>query len=165
MITSCHDRLFQFIMNFWKSDNVEVQVLPTNIRNMHRDSYRFAIKSERILLSRSTKFFVRRYFWYTVSKSHQGRVEEKKLFSICLAPSQVTFDFKSWEDSCLTQNQLFSRGTFSFRMNGSQLPSSPVGIRSGFVRTPTKYDSQLLKGATSYTPIVRFPSGSYCWAS
>ena len=43
----------------------------------------------------------------------------------------------SLELGCLTQYQLFSSVSFSFRMNGSQFGSSPVGIRSGFVSTPS----------------------------
>jgi hypothetical protein len=104
-------------------------------------NYLFAIKSERTLLSRSTKFPVRRYFWYTDSNSHQGAFEEKKVFSICLASSHVISSFRSFEDGCLTQNQLFSNGTFSFRMKGSQLASSPVGMRSGLVKTPMRYEA------------------------
>jgi len=34
------------------------------------------------------------------------------------------------------QNQLFWSGSFSFWIKGSQFPSSPVGMRSGFVRMP-----------------------------
>ena len=36
----------------------------------------------------------------------------------------------------MTQYQLFSSVSFSFRMKGSQLDSSPRGMRSGLVRTP-----------------------------
>jgi len=101
-------------------------------------SYLFAIKSESMLLRRSTRFWVRRYFWYMLSKSHQGDLVEKKSFSDCLACFQVIFDFRSLEDGCLTQNQLFSSDSFSFRINGSQFISSPMGMRSGFVKTPTR---------------------------
>ena len=78
------------------------------------------------------------------SRSRQGEVAENHSFSLFLARSHVIFDFKSLEDGCLTQNQLFSSGSFSFRMKGSQLDSSPVGMRSGLVKTPIKCDTKLL---------------------
>lgn len=95
----------------------------------------------------STRFAIRRCFWYKASNSLQGAVPEKKSFSFCLASSHVVICFNSCELGCLTQNQPFSNSSLSLRIKGSQLDSSPVGMRSGLVKTP----------------IVLFPAGSYCF--
>jgi len=97
----------------------------------------FVIRSDRTLLSRSTRLPVRRYFWYIPSRLHQGAFDEKKSFSIFRAWDQLMPALRSADEGCLTQNQLFSSDSFSLRIKGSQLDSSPVGIRSGLVRTPT----------------------------
>ena len=94
------------------------------------------IKSDNTLLSRSTRLPVRRYFWYIPLRSHQGAFDEKKSFSIWRACDHVMFALSSADEGCLTQNQLFSSASFSLRIKGSQLDSSPVGIRSGLVKTP-----------------------------
>ena len=103
------------------------------------------------------------------SRSHQGDSDEKKSFSICRACSQVMFALRSFEDGCFTQNQLLSRGFLSFRMKGIQLDSSPVGMRSGFVRTPSmkslEWEVDLDHEKTKSVPIVLLPSGSCSFAS
>ena len=67
----------------------------------------------------------------------------KKSCSLCLACDHVMPSLMSLELGCLTQYQLFSSVSFSFRMKGSQFVSSPVGIRSGFVRTPSIYIDEI----------------------
>lgn len=121
------------------------------------------MRSDKISLNRSTRFAVRRYFWYVLSRSDHGGVKEKKLFSCSLACNQVTPFFRSVEEGCLTQYQLFSKGSLSFKTNDIHLDSSPAAIRSGFVNTPSIVGGQLQTAvleAKMLLPIVRCPSGS-----
>jgi len=157
------DGSFEFILDFRQSKEAEFRELLNNKKQTNL----FVIRSDRTLLSRSTRLPVRRYFWYIPSRSHQGAFDEKKSFSIWRACDHVMFSLRSADEGCLTQNQLFSSGSFSLRMKGSQLDSSPVGIRSGLVRTPMARHQQILirlNIENSNKPIVRFPSGSCCLA-
>lgn len=133
-----------------------------------RNTYRFDIKSERIELKRDTKLAVPRYFLYMSSSSHHGVVKEKNWSSLRRASVQFMPCFNSFEPGCLTQYQLFSSGSFSFRIKPSQLGSSPVGIRSGFVKTPVQETNNKWESYVLYKegiPMVRFPSGSWTFAS
>jgi hypothetical protein len=112
------------------------------VREGRERSHLFAIRSERILLSLMTKFDVRRYLWCIGSSSFQGMVLEKNSFSLARASDQVIPFFRSIGDGCLTQNQLFSRDSSSFRINLIQRSSSPGSIRSGLVRTPERVSHQ-----------------------
>ena len=128
----------------------------------------FEIKSDKMELNLSTRLEVFKYFWYTASSSDHGGVIEKKSCSLCLAWDHVMPSLMSLELGCLTQYQLFSKVSFSFRMKGIQFVSSPVGIRSGLVRTPsilTKLRDSLDRITGMNVPIVRFPSGPCCFES
>lgn len=72
-----------------------------------------------------------------LSRSDHGAVDKKKLFSACRACDHAIFALSSFELGCLTQNQLFLSGWRSLRMKCNQCASSPAGMRSGFVNTPT----------------------------
>jgi hypothetical protein len=96
-----------------------------------------------MLLNLTTKLDVRRYLWYIGSRSFQGEVLEKNSFSLARASDQVMPFFRSVGDGCLTQNQLFSKGSSSFRISLIQRGSSPGSIRSGLVRTPERVSHQV----------------------
>ena len=88
----------------------------------------------------------------------------KKCFSRARASAHVIPVLRASDPGCLTVNQPFARGSASFRMKRNQLSSSPGGIRSGLVRTPVKDQSVSRKEGEANIPIVRFPSGSCCFA-
>ena len=96
----------------------------------------FEIKSDKISLSLDTKLEVLRYFWYMGSRSHHPDSVAKNVSSCSLACFQVIPCSIAWEPGCLTAYQPFASCSFSFRINDSQFPVSPDGIRSGFVSTP-----------------------------
>jgi hypothetical protein len=61
----------------------------------------------------------------------------KKRFSCARASAHVIPVFRSFDPGCFTVNHPFASGSASFRIKRSQFSSSPDGIRSGLVRTPT----------------------------
>ena len=113
---------------------------PTEITEMTL-SHLLEIKSDKMELSRSTRLDVFKYFWYMGSNSDHGSVIAKKSRSLRRASSQVMPYLISLELGYLTQYQLLSRGSFSLRMKGSHADSSPVGMRSGLVRTPANFST------------------------
>jgi hypothetical protein len=89
-------------------------------------------------LNLSTRLAVLRYFWYTGSNRLNGPVR-KNVSSRFRASAHVILSLSSLGFGCLTQYQLFSRGSFSFRIRENQESSSPVWMRSGLVRTPVSW--------------------------
>jgi len=122
------------------------------------------IRSERILLRDSVRFRVPNLLWQYVSALDQGAVLEKKCCSWARASAHVIPVFKSFDPGCFTVNHPFASGSASFRMKRNQFSSSPGGIRSGLVRTPTKYQLVYSRNVGVDIPIVRLPSWSYCFA-
>ena len=130
-------------------------------------THRRLMRSVRIMLRVLVRFRVPKRCCQSVSED-QGRVVEKKRLSRSRAPSHVIPSFRSLVAGCFTVNHPFVRFSASPLMNRNQRPSSPEGIRSGFVRTPT-WDRQQISPDESqetgfHKPIVRSPSGSCCFA-
>ena len=94
------------------------------------------MRSERILLKDSVKFRVPNLLWQYVSALDQGAVLVKKCFSWARASAHVIPVLSSLDPGCFTVNHPLARGSASFLMKRNQWSSSPVGIRSGLVRTP-----------------------------
>lgn len=106
------------------------------VNNLGSTTHRFAMRSDRIMLSLATRLRVRKYFWYEGSNSHQGAVIEKNSSSWARASLHEMPCLSDEELGCFTQNQLLVRGSLIFLINEIQFSSSPVEMRSGLVSTP-----------------------------
>jgi len=159
---SLFENILQLLREF--REPKEAQRLSTydNTRKGDRTHLRL-MRSERILLKDSVRFRVPNLFWQYVSAVDHGEVLAKKFFSWARASAHVIPVLRALDPGCLTVNHPFASGSASFRMKRSQLSSSPCGIRSGLVKTPVTAQSTS-KEAEANIPMVRFPSGSYCFA-
>ena len=155
--------ILEFIRQFRKPKEAQKLSTYDNARQRDRTHLRL-IRSERILLNDSVKFCVPNLFWQYVSALDHGAVLVKKSFSRARASAQVIPVLRSLDPGCLTVNHPFASGSASFRMKRNQLSSSPVGIRSGLVKTPVTVHLTSPKKAEANLPIVRFPSGSCFFA-
>ena len=115
------------------------------------DTHRCLMSSESIVLNDSVRLRVPKRCCQSVSED-QGRVVEKKSLSCSRARSQVAPSIRSLVDGCLTANHPFVRCSASFLMKRNQCSSSPEGIRSGLVRTPTRdQPREIVTGASLRT--------------
>ena len=101
------------------------------------DTHRRLIRSESILLKDSVRLRVPKR-WCQLASEDQGGIVKKNSLSCSRAFSQVDPSFRSLVDGCLTANHPFVSCSASSLINLNQFSSSPEGIRSGFVRTPTR---------------------------
>jgi hypothetical protein len=100
------------------------------------------MRSESILLNDSVRLWVPKRWCQSVPED-QGAVVEKKSLSRSRAFSHVIPSFRSLVAGCFTANHPFVRFSASPLTNRNQRSSSPEGILSGFVRTPTRDQQEI----------------------
>jgi hypothetical protein len=95
------------------------------------------IKLDNTCPRRFVKFSVPKRRWHSRSKFDQGVLVEKNSVSFSLACSYVIPFLISWESGFLILKYSIPPSSPPLRILSIHVASSPAGIRSGFVRTPT----------------------------